>query len=110
MILECKCVKRCRSKKREKIDEKISSICSCFFGRADVYQLWFAFVCQGGDTGLNVSLKEKVDRFLDSLPVPFNGTILIGVGEKILVHKGYGLANRSFDIPNKPDTKYLSGP
>jgi len=65
---------------------------------------------QGGDTGLNVSLKEKVDRFLDSLPVPFNGTILIGVGEKILVHKGYGLANRSFDIPNKPDTKYLSGP
>ena len=64
---------------------------------------------QGGDTGLNVSLKEKVDRFLDSLPVPFNGTILIGVGEKILVHKGYGLANRSLNIPNKSDTKYLIG-
>ncbi len=56
-----------------------------------------------------VSLEEKVDQFIDSLPATFNGTILIGVGDKILVHKGYGLANRSYGIQNEPDTKYLIG-
>jgi CubicO group peptidase (beta-lactamase class C family) len=56
-----------------------------------------------------VSLEKKVDQFIDSLPVAFHGTILIAAGDKILVHKGYGLANRSYNIPNKPDTKYLVG-
>jgi len=61
------------------------------------------------DADHKVSLEEKVDKFIDSLPVAFHGTILIEVGDKILVHKGYGLANMSYDIPNKPDTKYLIG-
>jgi CubicO group peptidase (beta-lactamase class C family) len=61
------------------------------------------------DSDHKVSLEEKVDLYIDSLPVAFNGTILLGVGDTILLNKGYGLANRSFDIPNRPDTKYLIG-
>ncbi|NIO49381.1 MAG: serine hydrolase [Candidatus Aminicenantes bacterium] len=61
------------------------------------------------DSDPEVSLEEKVDQFIASLPVTFHGSILIEAGDKILVHKGYGLANRSYDIPNEPDTKYLIG-
>jgi CubicO group peptidase (beta-lactamase class C family) len=56
-----------------------------------------------------VSLEEKVDQFISSLPVTFHGTILIGIGDKILLNKGYGLANRSYDIPDTSNTKYLIG-
>jgi CubicO group peptidase (beta-lactamase class C family) len=56
-----------------------------------------------------IALEEKVDRFIGSLPAAFNGTILIGVGNRILLNRGYGLADRSFDIPNTPQTKYLIG-
>jgi CubicO group peptidase (beta-lactamase class C family) len=51
-------------------------------------------------------LECKVDRYLDSLPDPFNGTILLAIGDDILMNKGYGLANRTYDIPNTPDTKF----
>jgi len=61
------------------------------------------------DTERKAPLEERVDHFIDSLPFPFNGTILIAIGDRILVNKGYGLADRSNDIPNKADTKYLIG-
>lgn len=61
------------------------------------------------DDHSKVSLEEKVDRYIDALPISFNGTILLAAGDTILFNKGYGLANRSYDIPNRSDTKYLIG-
>lgn len=52
------------------------------------------------------SIVERVDHFIADLPDEFNGTILLAVGDTILMNKGYGWANRSFDIPNTPETKY----
>ena len=60
-----------------------------------------AGLCRAGG-----SVEEQIDRYVASLPDPFSGTILLAVGDKILMNKGYGLANRSYDIPNTADTKY----
>lgn len=53
-----------------------------------------------------LTVEQKVDRYLASLPDPFNGTILLAIGDRILMNKGYGLANRSYGIPNTGDTMY----
>lgn len=53
-----------------------------------------------------LSIVERVDRFVANLPDEFNGTILLAIGDKILMNKGYGMANRSFNIPNTSKTKY----
>src|SRR5258706_3786102 len=39
----------------------------------------------------------------------FNGAVLIAKDENVLLSKGYGLANREWDIPNTPQTKFLIG-
>jgi CubicO group peptidase (beta-lactamase class C family) len=39
----------------------------------------------------------------------FSGAVLIAKDEDILLSKGYGLANREWDIPNTPQTKFLIG-
>lgn len=52
------------------------------------------------------TLGERVDRYVAGLPEPFNGTILLAVGDEILLNQGCGLANRSYGIPNSADTRY----
>jgi D-alanyl-D-alanine carboxypeptidase len=39
----------------------------------------------------------------------FSGTVLIARGGKPLLKKAYGLANRSFQVPNETDTKFNLG-
>lgn len=39
----------------------------------------------------------------------FQGSALVAKGGKILLSKGYGLANEEHDIPNKPNTKFRLG-
>jgi CubicO group peptidase (beta-lactamase class C family) len=36
----------------------------------------------------------------------FHGTILVAVKGKVILTKGYGLANMEWNIPHKPDTKF----
>ncbi|MFC1724616.1 serine hydrolase [candidate division KSB1 bacterium] len=36
----------------------------------------------------------------------FNGVVLAAEGGKIILKKGYGLANREWDMPHSPDTKF----
>ena len=56
-----------------------------------------------------MTIEAQVDQYIQSLPEQFNGTILLSVGDEILLNKGYGLANRSYDIPNTAETKYRIG-
>ena len=39
----------------------------------------------------------------------FQGTVLVTKGGEPLLRKGYGLANREWNIPNAPDTKFRLG-
>jgi CubicO group peptidase (beta-lactamase class C family) len=39
----------------------------------------------------------------------FSGTVLVSVRDQVLFKKGYGLANRKWDIPNTPDVKFRLG-
>lgn len=39
----------------------------------------------------------------------FDGVVLVAEGGKVLLKKGYGYANREWDIPNEPDTKFRVG-
>lgn len=39
----------------------------------------------------------------------FDGSILVAENGKVIYKKGFGLANREWNIPNKPDTKFMLG-
>ncbi|KAA9357139.1 serine hydrolase [Larkinella humicola] len=39
----------------------------------------------------------------------FNGTVLVAENGKVIMKKGYGLANMEWNIPNTPDTKFRLG-
>ena len=39
----------------------------------------------------------------------FNGAVLVSENGKVILKKGYGLANMEWNIPNKPDTKFRIG-
>ena len=39
----------------------------------------------------------------------FNGTVLVAEGGKVILKKGYGLANMEWNIANEPDTKFRLG-
>jgi len=39
----------------------------------------------------------------------FNGSVLVATEGEVIYKKGFGLANREWNIPNKPDTKFRLG-
>ena len=39
----------------------------------------------------------------------FQGTVLLARGERVLLHQGYGMAQREFKVPNGRDTKFNLG-
>jgi len=56
-------------------------------------------------------ITKKVDAYMKPLVEKqiFSGSILIAYGGKILVNKGYGMANYEHDIPNTGKTKFRIG-
>jgi CubicO group peptidase (beta-lactamase class C family) len=75
----------------------------------------FAFVTfEYGQTASQVSvtnkrgLNAKVDAYIKPyLDIGgFNGTVLIAKDGKVLLSKGYGMANYELNIPNTPQTKF----
>jgi CubicO group peptidase (beta-lactamase class C family) len=55
------------------------------------------------------SIEKRLDSYINSLSDKFSGTILIAIGDKILINKGYGMADIEYDIPNTSSTKYEIG-
>jgi len=57
------------------------------------------------------TLEDRVDRYIASFPKyeEFHGVILAAAGNKVYLHKGYGLASLEYNIPNIPDTKFQVG-
>lgn len=54
---------------------------------------------------------EKIDALLASYNKLrfFNGSALVAEHGKVILRKGYGLANMEWEIPNAPDTKFRLG-
>jgi len=57
------------------------------------------------------SLEALLDRYLRSFPPrqEFSGVVLVAAGDNILFHKGYGMANREFGVPNGKATRFQIG-
>jgi CubicO group peptidase (beta-lactamase class C family) len=53
----------------------------------------------------------KVDEYLTAQTKlgAFSGSVLIAQGGKVLLSKGYGMANLELDVPNTPQTKFRLG-
>ena len=60
----------------------------------------FATLAQ--DTG------SQLDSIFASMAadLQFNGVVLVAEGEEVLFENGYGLANREWEIPNTPETRF----
>ena len=54
---------------------------------------------------------EKIDALLAAYKKQryFNGSALVAENGKVILRKGYGLANMEWQIPNAPDTKFRIG-
>ena len=57
------------------------------------------------------SNSEKIDQLIKTYQEygQFNGTVLVAEKGKVILRKGYGMANMEWDIPNQPDTKFRIG-
>ncbi|SIO31885.1 CubicO group peptidase, beta-lactamase class C family [Singulisphaera sp. GP187] len=56
-------------------------------------------------------LASQVDEFMESRVQRdrFSGSILVARDGKVLVRRGYGMANLEHDVPNMPETKFRLG-
>lgn len=59
----------------------------------------------------NAELTAKLDKVADAYAKnrQFIGTVLVAKGGKVLLEKGYGMANIELDVPNAPDTRFRLG-
>lgn len=53
----------------------------------------------------------KIDKLMSQYAdcCSFTGTVLVSDHDKVIFKKGYGLANREWNIPNTPDVKFRLG-
>lgn len=64
--------------------------------------------------GTNASGQDKVSKIDELVKTyfdyrQFTGSVLVAEGGKVIYKKGFGLANREWNIPNTPDTKFRLG-
>jgi len=60
---------------------------------------------------MGADIPPKVSEYMDALVKAgwFSGSILIAQNGKVLVSKGYGMANLELEVPNTPQTKFRVG-
>ena len=53
----------------------------------------------------------KIDKLMSQYAdcCSFTGTVLVSDHDKVIFKKGYGLANREWNIPNTPEVKFRLG-
>jgi CubicO group peptidase (beta-lactamase class C family) len=58
-------------------------------------------------TSVAAQESARVDQVVQSfVPNRFMGAVLVAMGDRILLNKGYGSANLEWEIPNTPTTKF----
>jgi len=70
----------------------------------------FVFVC-AASMGQVPDAAAKADQYLTAWTEQgrFAGTVLIAKGDKVLLRKGYGMANYELGVPNKPEMVFRIG-
>jgi CubicO group peptidase (beta-lactamase class C family) len=69
------------------------------------------FICQSIASADNPDLAKHLDEFLEKQVASdkFSGTVLVMQGDKPAFKKAYGLASKSYQVPNRIDTKFNLG-
>jgi len=62
------------------------------------------FGCTDIEDNKSIKINSLISAFNDY--GRFHGTVLIAENGKIILEKGYGLANREWDMLHEPDTKF----
>jgi CubicO group peptidase (beta-lactamase class C family) len=70
--------------------------------------LWQLSPASAADTPDNAA---KIDKLMSQYAdcCSFTGAVLVSEHDKVIFKKGYGLANREWNIPNTPDVKFRLG-
>jgi CubicO group peptidase (beta-lactamase class C family) len=70
--------------------------------------LWQISPASAADTPDNAA---KIDKLMSQYAdcCSFTGTVLVSEHDKVIFKKGYGLANREWNIPNTPEVKFRLG-
>jgi len=53
--------------------------------------------------------EARIDKYMQLSHKSFSGVIFVAQKGKVLISKGYGLADRELDVPNTPQTKFAIG-
>lgn len=71
----------------------------------------YVFTCLFAVQGMAKNPGHKMDQYLRILTKQdrFCGTVLVVRDKKVLLRKGYGPANRDWEIPNTPGTRFRIG-
>ena len=70
--------------------------------------LWQAWPVRAGDTSPDAAKIDKlVAQYADCCG--FTGTVLVAQHDQVIFKKGYGFADREWNIPNTPDVKFRLG-
>jgi CubicO group peptidase (beta-lactamase class C family) len=69
--------------------------------------LFTAAIVLGQATDLPAKLDKVVEGYAKNRN--FIGSVLVAKGGKVILEKGYGMANIELDVPNKPETKFRLG-
>jgi CubicO group peptidase (beta-lactamase class C family) len=66
--------------------------------------------CSNKKTDTN-NLADKIDKYIQAKVdfYNFSGAVLVAKNDSIILHKGYGLADREWNVPNSVDTKFRIG-
>src|SRR5256886_3418647 len=66
---------------------------------------------QAPSRAISGDITPKIGEYMDALVKAgwFSGSILIAQNGKVLVSKGYGMANAELEVPNTPQTKFRVG-
>ncbi len=81
-------------------------------GSVDMIRFVCAAILSLAMTGAAIARSASIEARVDAYVKPylearsFSGAILIARGGKILVSKGYGMANYELDVPNTPQTRF----
>jgi CubicO group peptidase (beta-lactamase class C family) len=74
-------------------------------------RVFLAIVLLQSAVSLGADFSQKADEYLKMAlnTGQFMGSVLVARSNQIVFMKGYGLANREYDMPNAPDTKFRLG-
>jgi CubicO group peptidase (beta-lactamase class C family) len=77
----------------------------CVLLLAPLWQISFSYAADTSESAAKID--KLISQYVDCCS--FTGTVLVSDHDKVVFKKGYGLADREWNIPNTPDVKFRLG-